>query len=250
MNRKPSYSRSSGARPASTAGEHLPIRPVLAFCGTPGEPRDLEELQIHLGNRDLELVGCSGIAQAERIAATRGSRSAVAYSRGCALALEWARRAGPGSVDSLVLIAPFLERGGKPTLLRLSRTPLIGDLLLRLVAKPLVSGFLRRTALPDAPTPGYLAKASIWSRPDRLRMAFEPSEADAHAAIRSLAANPPRILALAGSEDTASVAATDVLRTHLHASCHILSQAGHALPWTRPEQVARAIDEFLQEQRT
>jgi pimeloyl-ACP methyl ester carboxylesterase len=81
-------------------------------------------------------------------------------------------------------------------------------------------------------------------------MAFEPSEADAHAAIPALEANPPRILVLAGSEDPASVAAADVLRKRLQASCQILPQAGHALPWTRPDEVARAIDSFFQEPRT
>lgn len=250
MTRVPSSSRPFDEGPATPGGIRVPVRPVLAFCGVPGEPRDLEELQVHLGNPDLQLAGCSGTAEARRIAEARGSRSAIAYSRGCAQALEWARCAGPEAIDGLVLIAPFLERGGKPALLRLSRAPLVGELLLRLLAKPLVSGFLRRTASPDAPAPGYLAKAESWSRPDRLRAAFEPSAHDTSATIDALEADPPRILVLAGSEDRPSVAAADVLRVRLRASCRILSNAGHALPWTRPEEVAKAIDAFLQEPRT
>lgn len=250
MNRNPSSSGPSGAQVPVPEGRTLPKRAVLAFSGTPGEPRDLEDLQGLMGNRDLELVGCSGFPRAEVITSTRGARSAIAYSRGCGHALEWARRAGNGSVDALVLISPFLEPGGKPFLLRLARIPLAGNLLLHLLSGPLVSGFLRRTAHPDPPSPAYLAKAATWSRPDLLLAAFEPSIADAQAAIRSLEGNPPRILVLAGSEDHASLDAALVLRSRLGASCQILSHAGHALPWTRPEEVARAIDAFLKEPRT
>lgn len=178
----------------------------------------------------------------------------VGYSWSAALALAYAE-AYPDETGAVVLVGGLTHEGAPPKnpLYWILRTPFVSDALIAFGLVPIGRGYIRvplaRAFAPEPLPADFLDVASaIWVRPESVRSMTE----DFHTLERGLDLLRPGyaglrvpIVALTGDADHLVDYRANTLRFVREAptaELMVVRKGGHALPHTRPDAVAAAVD--------
>jgi pimeloyl-ACP methyl ester carboxylesterase len=230
---------------------------VLAIHGNPGGPEDLGWLADRL--EDTEVVApalCWGsegleglVAELDAIVRARAPEDLVlvGYSWGAWVALHYVR-SGSREPDALVLVNPFLVAVEPlPTAVStLATAPVLGEPLLALAAPRLSRSFLEDTFFPAEPPPEVAElRRERLRAPATWRAAIRRREGQREAPLPDLAGLPCPAVVLLGAQDR--VASWPDQRRPLlgvidRLEIHEIPAAGHALPWTHPDEIVAGIE--------
>jgi pimeloyl-ACP methyl ester carboxylesterase len=175
----------------------------------------------------------------------------VGYSWGSLVALRTAAdsHARPRAI---VLIAPCLQPRPASALRRaIVRAPWLGTALLARCGTTLIGTMLAQSAHPCSIPDTYQRQAARLARSVCLRQAvLEKSEPGlpAAAALETVHARSIPLAVIRGTDDRISPQQDQLnaIRRCVPGVIDVcLEQAGHALPWTHPLEVARAIQDLL-----
>ncbi len=217
--------------------------PILCYHGSPGTLDDFAELTRELPERNL-------VPQPRAASAPAGPAIYCGYSWGNVPCIRDA--AANEEARGVILIAPYLFPAGAGLLKKaVLGAPLLGKALLKKKGPQIVEELLVKSAHPAEVPASYRALAPRLSQPEVLRQAVQEKEkpgVDVLAALRALAKREVPLALLWGAQDQTSAEAQQVAPAREAAPGLFerkLEQAGHALLWTHPRELAAAIGEFL-----
>jgi pimeloyl-ACP methyl ester carboxylesterase len=227
---------------------------ILAFHGSPGLPEDYEPLRQALSRagskQELRAIIRKGYPGAKR---TQESASYyLGYSFGCADCVEAAAK--DPNTQGVILIAPYLYPTKKPgaVMKLLLAIPPLSNLLLGKLGPKAMKSFIEKSAYPAQAPETYIEIGKQYAKPEILRTAMTETEnrgAGIEAALSALAKRNIPVQLIWGKQDQTSSEAEQIAPLRQIFSklqeAH-LDQAGHALIWTHPENLANAISRFIQ----
>lgn len=224
--------------------------PILCYHGSPGTTDDFAELSKELPELRLVPLSRAGYPDDGGASAPAGPAIYCGYSWGTLPCIQAAL--ADEAAGGVILIAPYLFPTGAGLLKKaVLRAPLLGKALLKKKGPQIVEELLVKSAHPAQVPASYRALAGRLSRPETLRQAVQEKEKlrfDVLAALRALAGREVPLALLWGAQDQTSAEAQHVAPVREAAPGLFerkLEQAGHALLWTHPQQLAAAIGEFL-----
>ena len=153
----------------------------------------------------------------------------------------------------MILVSPYLFPGdslssGKKTMLSL---PMVSSALLKILGGKIVDEFMTRSCAPQSIPTTFQAVASELKRPYVLRRAALEKDLKRKAVPSMLARLKKQKLPIAliyGSRDQIGLESEQVepLRQYIHFyEEKSLPEAGHAIPWTHPEELAEFVEKFV-----
>ena len=232
---------------------------ILCFHGSPGTPDDFLELEKALEGHTLQRVlrngyPSNGFTDSEKTPLESNlpqSSVYLGYSWGGLSCLRAAARASH-SVAHVILVAPYIypkPAGGLKKMLL--GAPWIGDKLLSSKGPGIIEELLTRSSSPHEVPPSYRARASALAAPEILRRAVFEKEEAAPATdhvLKQLTEAGTSVLIIWGTDDLTSSEEDQVapLRQALKIEKELkLENAGHALLWTHPNELAQGITDYL-----
>ena len=219
------------------------------FHGSPGFPEDFDLLRSELNKLDgpkLFATARKGYPKNKlkaRSVLSASSRFGLAYSWG---SYDCLMDAAQGRFDGVILVSPYLFPKSLPSSLKknLLKTPLLGNIILGRVGAGIISGLLHETSAP-APIPvPYKNLGSKLADPQILKVAALEKRAAPIEVFQSLSKRAFPIALIYGKQDRVSTEAEQILplRSALKPQFEKqINEAGHALLWTHPKELARAV---------
>ncbi len=231
---------------------------VLCYHGSPGTDEDFAELAKVLPEADLLPVARKGYPSLDNAVHKEGNTIisdepvvVVGYSWGCVAALRDVAQS-TDKVKGVVLIAPFLGGQHIGTFKHFLLTnSFLGSIVIGMAAGGVVSKLFKKSCQPKEIPPAYaalrdkLAKFEVLSRAglEKTEEGMDPKEA----CEKVKAAQIPTML-IWGKEDANdhSQEYADLVKAWLEPGSVVpIEDGGHALLWTHPQELAKAILEFL-----
>jgi pimeloyl-ACP methyl ester carboxylesterase len=235
--------------------------PLLCYHGSPGTPADFDLLGRELAPRRLIGLVRRGYPRDEEDGAQvldQGAFSDEAvfcgYSFGALACLRDAAARESG-VAGVILISPYIFPKKMGLMKRaLVGAPGLGKALLRKKGAQIVEELLLKSSHPREVPAAYRELAARLARPERLARSVQEREEpglDAREALRRLARKKVPLALLWGAQDQTSSEAEQVAPVRELVPNGLferrLDNAGHALLWTHPAELAAAIVEFLEQ---
>jgi pimeloyl-ACP methyl ester carboxylesterase len=175
---------------------------------------------------------------------------AMAYSFGCRQALLDASH--KKNESPLILIAPYLFPTNSPSLIKKAvlRTPLLGDKVLSLLGPKSIKQFLTDSSHPAPVTQAYRDQSKLYLAPKLLKKSIlekEVSDTELAQSLKSIHTNK-KICLIRGENDKTSPFEEQIkpILENLNIREFIIPNAGHALIWTHPKEVAEIINNYLE----
>jgi pimeloyl-ACP methyl ester carboxylesterase len=230
---------------------------IIAFHGCPWLPTDFDAISKALGMLpgapSLHAVIRKGYPGATRsLASSADGTHYLGYSFGSADCVEAA--AQDPAAKSVILIAPYLfpTKEAGVALKGLLSLPILSSALLSILGPKAMAKFAIKTAYPDAPSKEYRATSQAYAKPAILRTAMTETSGRApgiRSALAQLEKRKLPILVIWAKQDQVSPEADQIqpLRKIIPQLQELaLDSAGHALLWTKPSELAKAIQSFTQ----
>jgi pimeloyl-ACP methyl ester carboxylesterase len=230
---------------------------ILAFHGCPGLPEDFDllahELKRSSPQLSLKAIVRKGYPGSQSQASSLPTSSLyLGYSFGCADAVE-AASLDP-QTQGIILIAPYLypTKEAGAGLKALLAIPGLSDLLLSILGKKAMRGFVEKTAHP-VPTPDSYVKTGMrYAKPAILKRAMTETSGRGPGiatALETLQKRDIPVLLIWGKQDQVCPESSQfepLRKLFPKLRERALDQAGHALLWTHPEILSKEIIQFTQ----
>lgn len=149
-------------------------------------------------------------------------------------------------VKGIVLVSPYLYPSQGSSIKLIFSTPLLGNIILRILGKKIINTMLIKSSSPMKAPLSYQRLVNILSQPQILYTAIiEKSPIDDKVLKRLAQSNIPVAL-IFGEKDSTSKQSEQVIKNMLEPLIEVqIKKAGHALPFTNPKELARAVNNFI-----
>lgn len=215
---------------------------LVAHHGSPGHPDDFLHLKKYLPEQ-AKLIALHRRNQDPLT--LKHTRIEVGYSFGCVSALKSALQ---NNVGTVILIAPYLVPQNKPTLLKriIMNTPIVSSVILGMVGEESIDKMLIESSYPAQIPESYKQDSINYLIPTYLRQSVLEKNIDQeeiHELLKQHAKRGTNIVVIRGREDRTSPAKIHIqpLIEINRAKEIVFDMAGHALLWTHPEEIAKAL---------
>lgn len=215
--------------------------PIYAYHGSPGTVEDFYEIFSQLKTSgDCELIDGSVLPSLPR------KGKIYAYSWGAVPALKHACL-NPEMVEEIVLIAPYLFFKNKIVSSFLLGLPVVGEWLLKNAGPKAMDKFLKVSAFPVTPPRAYQHYVEKFKNVAAITKATHEKKEVLLPSIDQLVAFSKReipITIIWGDQDQTSSCSGQIEPLSIlfpHGVLKVVKGAGHALPWTHPQTVAKLI---------
>ena len=230
---------------------------TLLIHGNPGSAADLEPLAAAFraaGEGEARVVERAAGGESLRALTDQIDRAGssdrlrvVAYSYGAWLAMQHALR-GSRKPDALVLVNPYLvvERPLSSAAALIATAPVVGDAIMRRKTPALADQFVADVFAPAQPPPDAAALRERLNDPAVWQGALRYKRLQQQAPLEPLDALPCPTRVIIGEADRVADwkrQMTAFGRALTAIDLRTIEGAGHALPWTHPEEVARIARE-------
>jgi pimeloyl-ACP methyl ester carboxylesterase len=186
-----------------------------------------------------------------------GARFLLGYSWGVVDSLKQAVQLleeNPSALKGVILVAPYLFLKAEVSSLKklILNLPGIGKALLKKVGSGAVDEMIVKSSLPKSVPAGYWRAAESYKQPDVLKRSVlekSVSVSQVQELLRRLSAADVPVGILWGEHDQTSryiEQVAPILKEVPYARVLRLSDAGHAIPWTHPKQMAAAVEELME----
>ncbi len=226
---------------------------IISHHGSPGSPRDFDQLKEHLSSlSSLQLLCLNRYGDTDQHLFREKNNSIVqmGYSFGAVQALKDAAQ-NPKITRALILIAPYLYPNKTPGALTklILHTPLMGKKILASKAKMAIDEMLITSSHPHQVPSFYREQAPYFMRTNILKASVLEKNIDKNNIEKWLAKcqshNIPLYL-IYGDSDKSSASQFEKLKASSKMKKEFpLPKAGHALPYTHPKEVALKISQIL-----
>lgn len=219
----------------------------IGHHGSPGTPSDFEEIQ--------KLLPASKWQCHDRYQSPCRQPEAavvqVGYSWGSVPSIESALE-NPSLTKAVVLISPYLFVSKKmsPAIKTILSLPLFGNMLLSKMAPKSISKMIIDSSSPSEVPSSYKPLEQVFSNPKVLRPAMFEKDIPTESIVsnlKKLKALSIPILVIRGDSDKTSGDGDQfkILANHLDFEEVIVTNGGHALPWTHPQGVANELQKLV-----
>lgn len=232
---------------------------IIFHHGSPGSPNDFSHLKKHLS--DLEIIEVDRIEEKkagvkDKIKElTKNATIQLGYSFGCTRALKYAVK--NKNTKLVILVSPYLFPTKKPGALMkgLLISDLFRNLALPAMAKKSIEKMLIESSHPKSVPESYQNDAKLYFNGERLSHSILEKDIKHEKIIKRLeelkAKNIPVIVIMGEGDQTSYKGVNkenqfDPLLTFKNIQIKTLPDAGHALLWTHPKELANLVNECLE----
>jgi pimeloyl-ACP methyl ester carboxylesterase len=221
--------------------------PLVCYHGSPGLPDEFSLLRRALPEMEVIAQARLGYPNYKRSDLTSPAL-ALGYSWGCVDALL--ECAESERVRGVILVSPYLFPKSRlgPLSEAAIRLPWIGNALLRQAKERIHSQMFEESRSSHGIPSAYWEMAERMTSPPILRRAILEKQIETKAIFESLEklrGRGLRVGVICGKRDGTQGEQSAQIRKRLDLSFeHEVEDGGHALIWTHPEEVARAVRRF------
>ena len=234
--------------------------PIICFHGSPGEPEEFDKLNKLLPNYQFIKFAREGYPKNEYIFKTDNfsenttlNREAivVGYSWGNVPALQFTVK-NLAFIKGLVIISPYLfpNRSSSNPFRKLLALPLIGTFFFRILRKKIIEKMMMNTSYPQIAPSDYKRLVNKLSRSKVLQMSIKEKAEDIKIKeiLKRIGDSQIPIALIWGDSDLTGreseqiTPIKNIIKPFLEVR---LENAGHALIFTRAEDLAEYLEKFI-----
>jgi pimeloyl-ACP methyl ester carboxylesterase len=223
---------------------------LICYHGSPGLPRDFSLVEKMLAGEFQNVISRARKGYPEYTNTEfKMDGIRLGYSWG---SIESMRDALTQNTRGLLLVAPYLFQNGKTGLLKKAvlSTPIVGNYLISKSAQKIIEQFLNKSCDPH-PVPKELKQtAQELENPRVLKTAAlekDITSDEVTKLLKQIKSKTIKVGIIYGDQDkTSSIQEQiDPIKNILNPDFeHIIKGAGHAIPWTHSNELAKAILKF------
>lgn len=218
---------------------------IITFHGSPGGPADFELLEKSL---EGELIHFDRYNKNFKDHKGNEKVILIGYSWGCKELFDY-YKTNSDQVEKIILISPFIFNSNVSTIKNLIlSTPLIGSSLLKRIGPKAIEKFISDSSSPLAAPKEYLDQKEYLANYKNLKKSIFEKTYLQESDFTELYDPSCPVLVIYASEDKTSEYNEQIapLEKNIKSlKIETINGAGHALPWTNPQEISRIINEFI-----
>lgn len=219
---------------------------LMCFHGSPGAPDDFDSLTNKLENVKIIAVPRYRENKASNDDLSFGINKGVfvlGYSWGGVPAIDYAIK-NHSLTKGIILVSPYLFPSKSKVIKRIVDIPILGKYLLRLMGNKFIDNLLKKSSYPDHPPLAYTRLSSAYAPILKASIDEKTQGKDVVEMLKKLKKLSIPLFLIWGEKDLTSQESTQILPIRMNAHPFLeekIKNAGHALIFTKPNEVAKLI---------